>query len=112
MIIFKNCSNQLPARFGIADPFSHIEMEDCSAGVFGLQFVLQFQRFKSVAGVLHRNLGGVGVVRRFRRAGRIMPGKNFLVFFGEAISGAFGRRGFKVVKVAGFLPDIPLIYFS
>ena len=66
-------------------------MEDCSAGVLGLQFVLKLQRFKSVAGMLHRNLGGVGVVRGFRRAGLDYAGENFLVFFGKAISGAFGN---------------------
>ena len=77
MIIFQNGFNQLAARFGVADSFPHIKMENGSAGVFGLQFILQFQRFKSVAGVLQPNLGGVGVVRRFRRASLDYAGKIF-----------------------------------
>ena len=112
MIIFQNCFDQLAARFGVADSFSHIKMKDCSAGVFSPQFVLKLQRFKSVAGMFHRNLGGVGVIRRFRRACLDYAGENFLVLFGKTVSGAFSRRGFKIVKIAGFLPGIPLIYFS
>src|SRR3989338_5035261 len=103
MIIFQNRFDQLAARFGVTDSFSHIKMKNRSAGIFSLQFVLKLQRFKSVAGMLHRNLRRVGVVRRFRRAGLNYAGENFLVFFGESVGGALGRRGFKIVKTARFL---------
>ena len=41
VIIFQNGFDQLAARPGVADSFSHIEMENRSAGVFGLQFILE-----------------------------------------------------------------------
>ena len=78
------------AGVAVAHGGPHIQMEDGTAGVFGLQVVLFGQRVKGIRGVGDGELGGVGVIRLVGGSGVDDSGVAGDVLPGEPVGGTFG----------------------
>ena len=61
-VVGERAWDESSAGVAVAHGGPHIQMEDGTAGVFGLQVVLFGQRVKGVGGVGDGELGGVGVI--------------------------------------------------
>jgi hypothetical protein len=62
MVIVRNFADQRFDGFDVADLLSQKQVQYGAAGVFGLQVVLEHQGFENIVGMVHRQLGGVGVI--------------------------------------------------
>ena len=92
-------------RLHVVDPFAQIQVLDRTAGVQGLQFVLQVHALEDVVRVGHGQLGAVGVLWLVVAALDDV-GVFLLVQPGQPVAGALGGGGLQVVAVARLLLEL------
>jgi len=63
MITVNNLFYQGFGRLRIRNFLSEEAVQNRAAGVFNLQFILQFQRFKNITGIVYRQMRGIRVIR-------------------------------------------------
>jgi len=97
-VIGQHRPEQIARRIRAGKLFTHVKVQHRAAGIFALQFVLQFQRLERIVGMIDRDLRAVGVIDVLTAPSLNDVGKAFAVFLGKAI-----------VEIAGLflIPDQP-----
>ena len=100
LIVDGNGAHQRCRRLPVRKLFPQKRVEYGSRGIQGLQLVLNIQSFKNIRGIINRQVGGIGVIRRVSLFSRRFDGREpFPVMLCQTIRRALRRRGLQIVQI-------------
>ena len=101
LVILRNGAYQVGGRLPVGQLLTQERVEHRAGGVQGLQFILDVQGVEHIRGVVHRQMGTVGIVGRIPLGpGGDDVGIMLLVVLGQAVGGGLSRGRLQVVQVA------------
>ena len=103
-VVLCNLPHKGSCCFPVRQFFAKERMEDSSRGVQRLQIILNIKRRENILGIVHRQMGAVGVVRGISLMACSLDIRPFCtVVFCQTVCGRLRRSCLKVVQIAVLL---------
>ena len=84
--------------------FSQECMEHCAGSIQGLQFILNIQCIENIHGIVHRQMGGIRIIRGISGlSGRLDAGPALSVVLCQTVRGTLRRGRLQIVEVSVLL---------